>query len=105
MLHIEISYSGTERSDALDAHIREAVTHENHRFADRLTRVEAHVSDDNGAKRGKRDKKCVLEARPRSMDPIAVTEEGDDLYAVVREASRKLSRALGHRFDKADAVV
>lgn len=105
MMHIEISYSGTDRSDTLDAHIREAVTRENHRFADRLTRVEAHVSDDNGGKRGKQDKRCVLEARPRSMDPITVTEDGDDLYVVVREASRKLSRALARRFEKADSVT
>lgn len=105
MLHIEISYSGTERSDALDEQVRAAVEHENKHLADRLTRVEAHVHDDNGAKGGNRDKKCVLEARPRGMDPIAVTEEGDDLYHVVREASRKLARALTKRFEKADATA
>ena len=105
MFHLEISYSGTDRSDALDEQVRKAVEHENKRFAERLTRVEVHVSDDNGGKGGKRDKKCVLEARPRGMDPIAVTEDGDDLYQVVREASRKLARALGKRFEKADAAA
>lgn len=105
MFHLEISYSGTERSDALDEHVHKQVEHENKRFVDRLTRVEAHVSDDNAGKHGKRDKRCVLEARPRGMDPIAVTEEGDDLYQVIREASRKLARALGKRFEKADAAA
>ncbi len=105
MFHLEISYSGTERSDALDEQVRKTVEHENRRFAERLTRIEAHISDDNGGKHGDRDKKCVLEARPRGMDPIAVTEEGGDLYQVVREASRKLARALGKRFEKADAVL
>jgi ribosome-associated translation inhibitor RaiA len=104
MLHIEISYSGTDRSDALDQRVREQVSHELRRFAERLTRVEAHLSDDNAEKAGERDKRCLLEARPRGMDPIAVTEEGDDLYEVAREAARKLSRALTTRFEKADAV-
>ncbi len=103
MLHIEISYSGMDRSDALDDHIREQVSHENKRFAGRLTRVEAHVSDDNGGKHGPRDRRCVLEARPRSLEPIVASHEGDDIYQVVREAARKLSRALAHRFEKADA--
>ena len=104
MMHIEISYSGTDRSDALDAHVREQVSHELQRFADRLTRVEAHVSDDNAAKAGDRDKRCVLEARPRGMDPIVVTEEGADPYQVIRDACKKMGRALGTRFEKADAV-
>lgn len=105
MLHLEISYSGTDRSDALDAHVRTHVERECKHFLDRLTRVEAHVSDDNGGKSGNRDKRCVLEARPRGMDPIAVTHEGEDLYAVVSEAARKLARAVGKRFEKADAAA
>lgn len=105
MLHLEISYSGTDRSDALDAHVRTHVERECKHFLDRLTRVEAHLADDNGGKAGDRDKKCVLEARPRGMDPIAVSQEGEDLYKVVVEASRKLARAVGKRFEKADAAA
>ena len=104
MLHIEISYSGTERSEALDTHVHEQVSHGLEHFVDRLTRVEVHLSDDNAKKAGKRDKRCVLEARPRGMDPIAVTEEGDDFYQVIHDATRKLGRALSTRFEKADAV-
>jgi len=104
MFHIEISSSGTDRSDALTEHIHSQVEHENRHFADRLTRIEVHVSDDNAGKHGKHDKRCVLEARPRGMDPVAVTEVGDDMYQVVREASRKLGRALARRFEKTNAV-
>jgi ribosome-associated translation inhibitor RaiA len=105
MLHLEISYSGTDRSDALDAHVRTQVERDCKHFLDRLTRIEVHVGDGNGGKHGKADKRCVLEARPRGMDPIAVTEDGDDLYLVVTEASRKLARAVGKRFEKADAAA
>lgn len=102
MLHIEISYSGTERSDALDARVREAIQHALARFAERLTRVESHLSDNNAAKSGPDDKSVVLEARPRGMDPIVVKESGSDLYEAVRSAAQKLSRALEHRFERAD---
>lgn len=104
VFHIEISTSGTERSDALIEHINKHLEHENRRFVDRLTRVEVHISDSNSSKSGTQDKRCVLEARPRGMDPIVVTEEGGDLYQVIREASRKLGRVLGKRFEKTDAV-
>jgi len=33
------------------------------RFADRITRVEVHLSDTNSHKSGGADKRCVLEAR------------------------------------------
>lgn len=104
MLHIEISYSGTKRSEALDTHVREQVSHGLEHFPERLTRVEVHLSDGNAAKASKGDKHCVIEARPRGMEPIAVTENGDDFYQVIHDATRKLHRVLGTRFEKADAV-
>lgn len=101
-MHIEISYSGTDRSDALDGRVRGSISADIDRFADRLTRVEVHLSDSNASKSGPRDKTVVLEARPRGLDPIVVKGEGSDLYEVVREASRKLSRALERTFDRRD---
>lgn len=104
-MHIEISYSGTDRSGALDERVREQVSHECARFQERLTRVEAHLSDNNASKRGPRDKACTLEARPRGMEPIVVKHEAGDLYETVREASRKLARALSARFERADPLA
>lgn len=104
MLHVEISYSGTDRSPALDDRIREQVARELARFEPRLTRVEAHLADTNAAKGGVADKACTLEARPRGLDPIVVKAEGADLYGVVGEAAGKLARALATRFEKLDAV-
>lgn len=103
-MHIEISFAGIEHSEALDVHLREQVERELGRYSERLTRIEAHLTDTNAEKSGQRDKQVTLEARPRGMDPITVTDEGADMYAVVRSATRKLSRALSTRFDKADAV-
>jgi len=104
MLHIEIWYTGLDRSDALDNHVREQVGHELKRFSERLTRVEAYLSDENAGKGGPNDRRCVLEARPRGMEPIVVRDAGDDIFLVVRNTARKLERALSHKFEKADAV-
>ncbi|MCA9289200.1 MAG: HPF/RaiA family ribosome-associated protein [Phycisphaerales bacterium] len=101
-MHIEISYSGTDRSDALDARVRKSVEGELSRFAERLTRVEVHLSDNNAAKSGADDKAVVLEARPRGLDPIVVKDAGNDLYELARGASRKMGRALEREFDRRD---
>ena len=66
---------------------------------ERLTRVEIHVKDLN-AEKGGVDKRCLIEARPRGLDPV-VAEHDDRL---VREAFRgaldKLRRVLDRRFDR-----
>lgn len=104
-MHIEISYSGTDRSDALDQRVREAIQSDLTRFAARLTRVEVHLSDNNATKSGPADKAVVLEARPRGLDPIVVKGQGSDLYEVAREVSRRMSRALERDFDRRDTIA
>lgn len=77
------------------------------RFADRLTRLEVHVSDVNGRKHGADDKHCTIEARPRGSRPIGVTGKAADLDAAARIAAstmaERLERVLGkasrHRHD------
>lgn len=77
------------------------------RFADRLTRLEVHVSDVNGRKHGADDKHCTIEARPRGSRPIGVTGKAADLDAAARIAAstmaepleRVLGKASRHRHD------
>ena len=38
---------------------------------DHLTRVEVHLKDQNGDKQGPENIQCIMEARPKSMQPIA----------------------------------
>ena len=70
------------------------------RFADRLTRIELHVSDVNGIKRGERDKRCLLEARPAGQDPVAVTSVSSSLSTAVKSAVKKMERLLETRFSR-----
>ena len=99
-LHIEISYRDIPKTDAIEAHIREHVGHTLGRFADRVSRVEIHIGDHNSEKSGPNDKRCLIEARPKGLDPVVVEAEGSDLYAVVSDAASKMRRVLDKRFEK-----
>ena len=97
---IEINYRDGKSSDALDTRIRESIESTLGHLTDRLTRVEVHLGDENSHKPGQTDKRCLLEARPKGLDPIAIEVHAGDYYDAAHEAAGKLKRALSHRFDK-----
>ncbi|MDZ4138763.1 MAG: HPF/RaiA family ribosome-associated protein [Erythrobacter sp.] len=82
--------------------IEQQVRHRLARFEDRLTRLEVHVSDDNGRKGGGDDKHCTIEARPRSGRPIGVTGKAGDVDAAARIAANTMAERLERVFGKAD---
>ena len=102
-MQIEINYRDGKSSPALDERIRESLTSILSHVSSRLTRVEVHLGDENAQKEGGGDKRCLLEARPKGLDPIAVEVFGDDFYSAVDDAAGKLRRALTRTFDKLDA--
>jgi ribosome-associated translation inhibitor RaiA len=61
-------------------------------FSRRITRVTVHLRDVNGHKGGARDKRCVMEVRLRSRQPVAVTHEAATLSQAVGGAAVKLKR-------------
>ncbi len=97
---IEINYRDGQSSEALDARIREVIESTLGHLTDKLTRVEVHLGDENAHKPGQADKRCLLEARPKGLDPIAVEVHASDYYDAAREAASKLKRALAKRFDR-----
>jgi hypothetical protein len=64
------------------------------RFSERITRVEAHLSDVNSHKFGEDDKRCLLEARLKGLQPIAVSHQAGTLLQATRGAAEKLKRSL-----------
>lgn len=101
MMQVQVNFGSIESSSALEDHVRTELESAIGRFEQRLTRIEAHLHDDNSpAKAGSRDKRCTLEARPAGMQPVSVEDEADDIYDAVRGAASKLKRALAKRLQK-----
>ena len=65
-------------------------------YADRITRIEVHLSDENAAKGGEHDKRCMLEARVNGLQPIAVSHQAESMQLAIDGAAEKLERAIGH---------
>lgn len=89
-------------SEDLIARVTGAVEGRLERFAPRITRVQAHLSDVNSHKLGKADKHCVLEAHVGGLKPIAVHHDASDIDAAVDGAVGKLWRALDHELGRLD---
>jgi predicted component of type VI protein secretion system len=89
-------------SDAeANARLEEKVRAKLKRFEARLSDVEVHVSDTNGAKGGDGDKRVSLEARANGHPPVAVHAEADRIEIAVGLAADKAVRALDHALGKA----
>ena len=71
-------------------------------LTDRLSRVEVHLADLNGAKGGADDIRCTIEARPEGMQPHTVTHKDADIDASLRGAGKKLRTLLESEFGKLD---
>lgn len=65
------------------------------RFADRITRAEVHLSDENGTgKSGGNDKRCLIEIRLAGKDPISATDFGASHDVALRGAISKMQSQL-----------
>jgi ribosome-associated translation inhibitor RaiA len=64
------------------------------RFEEHITRIEAHLTDENGSKEGGNDKRCVLEARLEGRQPIAAEGRADTYQQAVEAAIDKLKASL-----------
>lgn len=70
------------------------------RFSEHITRVEVHLSDNNGSKTGQDDKQCLLEARIRGKQPLAVSAGGKNYELAVDGALDKLRSSLDTVFGR-----
>ena len=65
------------------------------RFGERVTRVEVHLTDENGRQKiGDNDKRCVLEARLAGLQPITVSADGSSPEQALNGAADKLEKTL-----------
>ncbi len=74
--------------------LKDLLSDELSRFEEQITRLEVHLSDENGSKKGLNDKRCMLEARLGGRKPIAVIELADTHENAVHGAIDKLKTSL-----------
>ena len=64
------------------------------RFSQQITRLEVHLSDENGNKEGLNDKRCVLEAHLEGIEPFVVKNHAASYEQAVNGAVDKLKASL-----------
>ena len=83
-----------EASVALAERVQATVESTLARFSERITRVEVHLSDENGAVKGGFDMRCMMEARVNTRPPTVVTATAATLDEAIAGAAAKLERAI-----------
>lgn len=89
-----------EGKERIEEYFKNQIKEDLNRFSDRLTRLEVHLSDENGAKSGERDKKCVLEARPEGLKPLAVTAFDSSVEKAITAATEKMKSSMNKLIGK-----
>ena len=87
-------------SEKLENYLNSLIKEELSRFSENITRVEIHLSDENAAKKGENDKRCVLEARLVKRKPIVVTSNSDTVEKAVNDALDKLKASIDKIYDR-----
>jgi ribosome-associated translation inhibitor RaiA len=80
--------------------LKDLLSEELSRFSEHITRLEVHLSDENGHKQGQHDKKCLLAAKVEGRPPIAVTATANNYELAVDAAVDKLKSSLDTIFDR-----
>ena len=100
-MFVQISTDNRTITDAgANARLEEKVRGKLKRFEARLSDVEVHITDMNGAKGGDGDKRVSLEARPNGHDPVAVHADAHRVETALTAAADTAVRALDHALSK-----
>ena len=86
-----------------EAQITQNLNKDLERYTSYITRIEVHLSDENGNKSGLNDKRCLLEARLEGKQPIVASDLGNTYDLALKGATEKLSNALNTTVSKMKA--
>ena len=89
-----------EGHERLEAHYTSEIEKAFHRFDERITRVEVHFSDENSAKTGVGEKKCLIEARVGGLNPFVVSNFADTTEKAFNGAVDKIKKVMTTSFEK-----
>jgi hypothetical protein len=104
-MHIHVNTDRSiEGSDALALTVQSTIDAALDRYGDRLTRIEAHLSDEDGTKGAKcGGMRCLLEAHPSGLQPVVVTGSGDSVERACHDATQKMQSLLDSTFGRIDS--
>jgi ribosome-associated translation inhibitor RaiA len=100
-MHVQIHSDSTismhtKLSDSIGAYITNVLQ----RFEPYLTRVEVHLTGEANKNSGPRDKRCLLEARPKRHQSLVVSDESTDIETAFSSAAGKLHRHLENTYGR-----
>lgn len=90
-LNTDKNIEGNER---LEAYVNEKIGSSLNRFSDQITRVEVHLSDQNGDKGGQDDQQCRMEVRLKGLQPITITAREAQMEQAISAAIDKMKSSL-----------
>lgn len=90
-------------SAELTRHVQEVVESALQSFADRVTRVEVHLTDENSSQKSvANDKRCTMEARLAGVQPIAVNADASTIEQAIDAAAEKLENTVRRTLERRD---
>ncbi len=101
-MHIQVNTDkNISGQEAMTQSVEEILGRVLERFADQITRLEVHLSDENSAsKSGVIDKRCLLEARLAGRDPTSVSDVALTVEQAATGAAHKMVRLLESELGK-----
>ena len=104
LMHIQVTTDANiQGHEELIERVEVEVRHVLGRFAHQIMSVEVHFTDENSAKHGSHDKRCLMEARCSGRPPVAVSNESATIEGSFHGAMKKLQRLLESSLGKAEA--
>ena len=83
-----------EGTETLESYVAEKIKSSLKHYADYITRIEVHLSDQNADKPGKDDIQCKMEARVASLKPVTVISNSGTKEKALDIAIGKMKAAL-----------
>lgn len=81
-------------SEELRTYSNDLMAEELKKFDNQVTRLEIHLSDENGDKGGEKDKRCLIEARFKGRQPVAVSDTAGTNEQAIAGAVEKMKASL-----------
>lgn len=79
---------------------RSVIHEELERFSEHITRVEMHLSDENGAKSGPNDIRCLIEVRVEGHQPMVTSDNADSTEEATKGALAKMKSSLNKLYKR-----